>query len=107
MAAMVSSVIFGTAHMNLAIGLSAFLLGIVSCVIYESTHKILFPILLHMIVNLLSLSIPLIAEGGLPMFSEVGVNVAVFVCTAGVLIFAIYRYRKQDKEDCMTAVKGE
>lgn len=107
MAAIVSSVLFGMVHMNLAIGLSAFLLGIVSCVIYESTHKILFSISLHMIANLLSLSVSMIAVGGLPTLGEAGVNVVVFVCTAGVLIFAIYRYRKQDKENCMAAVKGE
>jgi len=50
-AAVISAIIFGVYHMNLAQGLYAFILGIILAAVYEQYKSILAPMFLHIVAN--------------------------------------------------------
>lgn len=53
-ATLVSSLLFGAAHLNLTIGAVTFMMGIVMCCIMERTRNILYCIILHALNNIVS-----------------------------------------------------
>ena len=100
--ALISAALFGIYHGNLPQGVYAFIIGIALAWLYEVSHTLLAPILLHISANLLSLLITNTAMGTLLVGRENGTAMAVTaILSFLVSIFsAMQIYRKnQLKED--------
>ncbi len=94
-AASLSSLIFGVLHMNWTIGISAFFLGFICCVLYESTQQLFYPVLLHMASNLVSVIVTFFTDGeGIPRIEGLSINIAIFACTSIGGAILVYKYMK-------------
>ena len=81
----ISSLIFGGIHLNMLQFIDASIAGIVLCIIYEKTKKLVAPIFVHMVNNLIStLEIEFAAEA--PLWVQILIILVEIVVVGAILI---------------------
>ncbi len=88
-AAVVSSVLFGLYHMNLAQGIYAFLFGILLCLVYRAFENLFAPIMLHFSANLLSVILTYTKAAYPSQTVYIISMVVMFLISAAVYLFVI------------------
>ncbi len=88
-AAVVSSVLFGLYHMNLAQGIYAFLFGILLCLVYRAFENLFAPIMLHFSANLLSVILTYTKAAYPSQTVYIISMVVMFLISAAVYFFVI------------------
>ncbi|KEH93816.1 CPBP family intramembrane glutamic endopeptidase [Clostridium novyi] len=105
-AIIVSSILFGVLHINLAV-IGAFLFGVMMCIVYMKTRNIFVTMLIHCINNFLC-SLPSIHGGGTDEFSKTDINdllllgkpaIAIFCVTSIIAIWYIVRNWPKKREN--------
>jgi len=96
-AAYLSAILFGVAHMNLVQGIYGFILAMIIIYVYEKYNTIFAPIFLHIMINIMAL-----ISGEFDIFSKINdVLIAklffMLVEIAGIVLFVrIIRVKKQE-----------
>ena len=96
-AAYLSAILFGVAHMNLVQGIYGFILAVIIIYVYEKYNTIFAPIFLHIMINTMAL-----ISGEFDIFSKINdVLIAklffMLVEIAGIVLFVrIIRVKKQE-----------
>lgn len=91
-AAMFSSLMFGLVHQNFIQLMFAFGMGVILCLVYEMTGKIVYCMLLHFANNAVSVLLPYIRG-----YEQYGVYVEVAIGIIGFVVVVISVSRRQEK----------
>ena len=86
-------IVFGLIHFNGWISLVMMFMGMVMCVVYEKTGSLIYPIILHMINNAVSMFSMYLGVGFIISGSNV-VNILLFVAAACLTGFACTKLKK-------------
>ena len=86
-------IVFGLIHFNGWISLVMMFMGMVMCVVYEKTGSLIYPIILHMINNVVSMVSMYLGIGFIISESNV-VNIILFVAAACLTGFGCTRLKK-------------
>lgn len=92
---LVSALTFSLFHMNLGQGLYAFWIGLVLAAIYYRTGNIVYPIILHIIINFTGSLVPTLINGNQTGMIFLAVFIVVTVILSIVLTISAVKKRKQ------------
>ena len=94
----IGGIIFGLIHFNGWISLVMMFMGMIMCTVYEKTGSLVYPIILHMINNAMSMVSMYLGVGFIVSDSDV-VNAVLFVAAAGLIAFSCTRLKITDNKN--------